>query len=121
MRTFLALMLAPAAALAQSSYPTDFPSGAEPLTQEALKHRLTGKTFVAKPTVGDEVRTEYQDTFAYINVGGTSDSGKWRIEGSSICVEWRKIRPSCSEMRLAGDVLFVKRANNGEVMALVPK
>jgi hypothetical protein len=38
-----------------------------------------------------------------------------------VCNEWKKFRPGCSEIRALGDTLYVKRANNGEIMALVPK
>ncbi len=48
------------------------------------------------------------------------DSGKWRIEGSSICVEWQRIQPSCSEARAVGDKLYIKRANNGEIVLIEP-
>ena len=122
MRNFLlSVLLAPVLALAQTSFPTSFPDEAVPLTSEALKQRLTGKTFLIKPVVGADLRIEYQDAYAFINVGGTSDSGKWRIEGSSVCVDWRKFPPSCSEARLVADTIYIKRANNGEVVALMPK
>jgi hypothetical protein len=121
MRTFLAVLIAPTIALAQPAFPTEWPSGAETLQPDALRQRLIGKSFVAKSVTGPDVRTEYQDTVAYINVGSTSDFGPWRTEGSAVCNEWKKLRPACSEMRVVGEVLYVKRANNGEVMALVPR
>jgi len=117
----LVFFLAPGWAFAQTAFPTDWPSGAEPLAPDTLRQRLVGKTFMAKPVTGVEVRTEYREGFAYINVGDTSDSGKWRTEGSTVCNEWKRLRPSCSEIRAVGDSLYVKRANNGEVMALLPK
>jgi hypothetical protein len=121
MRILPLILVAPTLALAQAAFPTDWPSGAQPLAPEALRQRLVGKTFVAKPATGSDVRTEYQDTYAYINVGDTSDSGRWKAEGSAVCVEWKKLRPSCSEIRLAGEMLYVKRASNGEVMALIQR
>jgi hypothetical protein len=121
MKKLLALLAAPTIALAQASFPTEWPAGSQPLAADALKQRLVGKTFVAKPVIGAEVRVEYQETYAYLNVGGTSDSGKWRTEGSTVCNDWRNLRAACSEFRLLGEVLYVKRANNGEIMPLVPK
>ena len=117
MRILLAVLIAPAVAFAQPPFPTEWPSGAEALSPDTLRQRLMGRSFVAKSVTGPDVRTEYQDTVAYINVGSTSDSGPWRTEGSAVCNEWKKLRPACSEMRAVGEVLYVKRANNGEVMA----
>jgi hypothetical protein len=121
MRVQLSFLLAPTLAFAQAAFPTDWPASAQLLTADALRQRLVGKTFVAKSVTGSDVRTEYQETFAYINVGETSDSGKWRTEGSTVCNEWKRLRPACSEIRAVGDLLYVRRANNGEIMALVPR
>jgi hypothetical protein len=121
MRILPLLFLAPTLVLAQTAFTTDWPTGAQPLTPDLLRQRLIGKKFAAKPTTGPEVRTEYQETYTFINVGDVSDSGTWRTEGSAVCAEWRKLRPSCSEIRLVGEVLYVKRANNGEVIALLPR
>ena len=121
MRILLAGLIAPAVAFAQASFSTEWPTGAEALSPDTLRQRLVGKSFTAKSVTGPDVRTEYQETVAYINVGSTSDSGPWRTEGSAVCNEWRKLRPACSEIRAVGDALFVKRANNGEIMALLPR
>jgi hypothetical protein len=120
-RLFLTFVLAPTVAVAQAAFTTEWPSGAEPLLPDTLRQRLVGKTWVARPATGPEVRTQYQESRAYINVGENSDSGTWRTEGSTVCNEWKKFRPGCSEIRALGDALYVKRANNGEIMALVPK
>ena len=121
MRVLLALLAVPMIAAAQSAFPTEWPSGAEPLSPEALRQRLVGKSFIAKSVTGPDVRTQYQEAYAFINVGSTSDSGPWKTEGSAVCNEWQKLRPACSEIRAVGESLYVKRANNGEIMALVPR
>ena len=121
MRPLLSFLVVPTLAFAQTAFPTDWPASAQPLTADMLRQRLVGKTFVAKSLTGPEVRTEYQETFAYINVGETNDSGKWRTEGSAVCNEWKRLRPACSEIRAVGDALYVKRANNGEIMAMLPR
>lgn len=118
MRRFLLMFAGPTLALAQAAFPTEWPIGAESLAPDALRQRLIGNSFVAKSVTGPDVRTQYKESYVYINVGNTSDSGEWRTEGSAVCVEWKQLRPSCSEIRLVGDLLYVKRANNGEVMAL---
>ena len=114
------LLVSPLAA-AQASFPTDFPDGAQPLAPEALKERIAGKVFVTKPAAGNELRVQYDENYAFINVGRNSDSGKWRIEGSSICYAWQKFPQGCSEVRTVGDVLYIKRYSNGEVATMEPK
>ncbi len=121
MRILPFVFLAPTFALAQVAFPIDWPSGARPLTAETLRQRLVGKTFVGKSATTPELRIEYQETYAYLNIGDYSDSGKWRTEGSTVCNEWKKSRPGCSEFRAVGEALYVKRANNGEIMTLLPK
>ena len=121
MRILLALFAAPLLAMAQTSFLTEWPGGAESFSPEALRQRLVGKTFVAKSLTSPDVRTQYGETYAYINVSNTSDSGRWRTEGSAVCNEWRNLRHACYEIRVLGDALYVKRANNGEIMMLVHK
>ena len=115
------VVLVPVFAFAQATMPTEFPSGSVPFTPEVLKERVTGKTFTFKPVVGDPVRIQYQETHAFFNAGSASDSGKWKVEGSSVCYEWRKFPGGCSEHRSVGDLVYVKRYSNGEVVLLQPK
>ncbi|WP_309680750.1 hypothetical protein [Polaromonas sp.] len=121
MRIFALLLLAPCCAIAQSAFPTAFPDGATPMTAEALKQRITGKVFTIIPAAGAQMRVQYQDTYAFVNSGSFSDSGKWRVEGSSVCIDWQKIPGGCSEMRTVGDAIYTKRASNGEVVIMQPK
>ena len=119
MRFLLAFLVVPAIAAAQAAFPTEWPNGAQPLSPEALRQQLVGKTFVAKSLTSPPVRTQYQERYVYINIGSTSDSGTWRTEGSAVCIERRTLRPACSEIKAVGEALYVKRANNGEIMAMV--
>ncbi|MEO6408943.1 MAG: hypothetical protein ABIO45_09355 [Burkholderiaceae bacterium] len=102
------LSLTPVLTLAQTSAPTAFPADSVALSPTALTERLSGKTFLAKPVSDPEVRVQYRSDFAFVNVGNASD-------------EWRNFRPSCSEVRLLGGVMYVKRASSGEVMILQPR
>jgi Protein of unknown function (DUF995) len=121
MRAFWLLSLAPSFVFAQAAAPTEFPAEATPIAAEALMELLVGKTFVLKPVAGDEVRLQYQSDFAYINIGRASDSGKWRVDGSSVCYEWKKFPIGCSEHRQSGSVVYVKRYSSGEVVVLQSK
>ena len=121
MRILLVLFFVPLIAAAQAAFPTEWPNGAQSLSPAELRQKLVGKSFIAKSLTGPDVRTQYEETYAYINVGNTSDSGSWKTEGSAVCNEWRKLRAACSEIKAVGDQLYVKRANNGEIMALVPQ
>ena len=121
MRPFWLFVFVPVIALAQAAMPTEFPSDSTPFTAEALKERVTGQTFTFKPLAGDVVRIQYQGTYAFFNVGSVSDSGKWRVEGSSVCYEWKKFPGGCSEHRSVGGIVYVKRFSTGEVVVLQPK
>ena len=107
-------------AIAQTAIPTEFPADAVPVPAPVLTERLSGKVFVAKMADGTDWRYQFQGGFLFFNIGnGYSDSGPWRIEGSSLCLAPKKTAPSCSEMRSKGELLFIKRASNGEVATLV--
>jgi len=113
----------PLCVLGQPAVPTTFPEGAVPVTAEQLRARVTDRAFGAQMTNGDSWRFEWKSNgYLFLNAGsGYSDSGKWRVEDGKICAEMKKSGPACSEMRLVNDVLYMKRASNGEVVALQPK
>ena len=126
MRSWATLFLfLPSMAIAQGALTTEFPAGAVALDSAALKERMTGKTFAAKGADGVEFVVQYQQTHAHLNVylprGTISDSAPWRVEGSAICIDFLKVRGGCSEFRLVGDVLYTKRASNGEVVVMHPR
>ncbi len=118
--TLLLSLLLPALASAQPALQTEFPKAATPLESGALQKLLTGRSFTVSQAVGSEMRLQYRDTFAYINIGNRADSGKWRVEGSAVCVDWRVFAAGCSEVRVDGDVIYTKRASNGEVLVMRP-
>ena len=110
-----------AGALAQAPAPPgEFPADAQPLAAEVLQQRWSGKVFNVKTATGTAWRLQYQAGGAfYINVGNFSDSGKWRVEGSQLCSEPQKSKAACNEMRLTGDLLYLKR-DSGEIIKLEP-
>ena len=74
-------------------------------------------------TDGGTWRFEWKSSgYVFLNTDrGYSDSGKWSVEDGKVCANMQKSGPSCSEMRIANNVLYMKRASNGEVFALLPK
>ena len=118
MRSFLAFLLVPFFAFAQTAITTTFPADSVALSPEALKLRLTGNSFLADPASGAQLMLQYKENYAFVNSGNFSDSGKWYVQDSKVCVEWRKLATNCSEFRTLGDVLLVKRVSNGEIMVM---
>lgn len=111
---------AAAVALAQNvpTVPQAFPDGAQPLAAEALAQRLGGQVFDSRLATGEQRRLEFKaDGYVFLDVStGTRATGRWRTEGSRLCVEWQRLRGSgCNEMRLADEVLYLQR-DNGEVV-----
>ena len=121
MRLLLAVLVLPAAALAQTTFPTEFPADAQPVSAEALRQRVSGKVFKIKYSDGTSLRLEYKNSgYAFIDTSrGFRDTGKWRVEGEKLCIDWQKIPGGCSDVRMKGDVIHLKRVSNGEVVVLV--
>lgn len=119
----IALLASTAAAVALAQNVPDaapaFPADAQPLAAEALKQRLADKVFEVKPTSGGgrSARIEFRGDYVFADLAaGGRDTGRWRIEASSLCVEWQRRRTDgCAEMRAVGDALYLQRAN-GEVV-----
>lgn len=111
----------PFAALAQNTapnFPTEFPPGAAELSADDLKTRLAGKVFRVTRADGNHWRLQF-NTLGYYFVNTTSgfaDDGRWRTDGSKLCNEARRGTSGCSDVRLVGDQLYLKRAVNGEVV-----
>ena len=108
------LMTLGTSAMAQT---TGFPEGAEPLTSEALKTALAGKTFKVAPAQGSAWRWQFDaNGYFFLNVGNYSNSGKWSTKDSSVCQDTGK-STGCNEIRSKDNVLYLKR-DSGEVVAL---
>ena len=106
----------PLTSKAQASFSTEFPAGAVALEPQALKTLLLGKVATTQVATGPVLKVTYKDTYAFLNAGNFADSGKWRVEGSSVCIDWQKITPSCTEVRAVDDAIYIKRSSNGEVV-----
>jgi hypothetical protein len=116
----LCLGLMPSLSGAQSAAPVPaFPPDAQPVAPEVLKERLTGKSFFYRTASGGEVRLQFKSDFVYVNAGPTNDSGRWRAEGSQMCIEWNRIPNSgCSEARMLGNTVYLTRVATAEVIQL---
>ena len=70
---------------------TAFSQSNEPvnLTNDEAIAFIKGKTHSSSRTAGGNPRLEFQeDGTMYGSNGGSSDSGKWRIENGKLCMAW---------------------------------
>lgn len=111
-----------AGAWAQAAVPTDFPADAEVAADAALRQRFADRVFRVQPAAGPGWRLEFKaGGYVFLDTdSGTRDTGRWRIEGTRLCVDWQRVNSGCVEMRILEDVLYMKRGS-GEVVALRPK
>ena len=121
MRSLFVLLLLPLASLAQTAMPTEFPADALSANADDLRARISGKIFRVKPADGSSWRIEYKaNGYAFIDTSnGFRDTGTWRVEDGKLCSDWHKVNGGCSEVRIRGESIYLKRVSNGEVIALV--
>ncbi|MCP5270618.1 MAG: hypothetical protein H6932_05235 [Burkholderiaceae bacterium] len=119
--TSLVLAALQAAWPARAEMATAFPPAAAALEPAALQARLVGQVFRAVDAQGRDWRMEYSRLgHLFVDVGtGFKDDGPYRVEGSQVCVTLRRSGASCSEYRVDGDAVYLRRASNGEVLTLV--
>lgn len=119
MRHLIAVFAAiPFFAWGQANFPTDFPSGAVALEPSVVQQKLTDQVFDLTYANGQQVRVEYKQRFAYVNTANASDSGAWHVEPGKVCVAWQRFPAGCFEVRAVGDLLYAKRAINGEIVLM---
>jgi len=121
----LSIAAVPALAAAQSAaVPDAFPAGAEPVSADRLRALVSGRVFNVKPAVDPAWRLDYKESgYVFLNTAsGFADSGRWHTEEAKLCgTGWQRVPSGCGEVRAVGDRLYLKRASNGEVVALVPE
>ena len=104
-----------------NAFPIDFPDGAQPPNAAQLSGQLNGQVFTAKLSNGVTWRMEYQSSgYVFVNIStGGRDNGTWRTEEGRVCIEFRgPFTSGCSEIRMAGVSLYLKRCSSGEVVAM---
>jgi hypothetical protein len=111
------------AAQAQTALVTDFPADASVPDAAAIQQALTGRSFNVLPSQGAAFRLEFQrGGYVYLNTDrGFQDSGTWRSEDGQWCFEFQRSGKGCNPTRLKDQQLYIKRASNGEVVALLPR
>jgi hypothetical protein len=119
----LAMTMVALPALAQTRLVKEFPAGATALAPEAMKARFTpGTEFAFRSTEGYEVRMNFQEGGqAIVAAPIATEAGRWRIDGSSVCFEFRRFPSGCNEVKAVGDALYWKRVSNDEVVKLEQK
>jgi hypothetical protein len=115
-------MLAVSALAQPAALNTEFPPDAEMLEGDALRQRMAGKSFKTLAADGQEMRLQYKsDGFAFVDTSrGFRDTGKWRVEGKNVCVDWNRAPSGCSEARAKGEFVHIRRVSTPEVLTLKP-
>jgi hypothetical protein len=121
----LAMAPVPAAhAQAASAAAPDFPPDATPFAEGALATRLVGPTWEGTFPNGIHAEIEFKGggtAFAQFSRGSRGDQGQWRVDGSTVCVDWRKTPNWCAEARDEGGKLSMKLQGDGGVFVLAPR
>ncbi|MEJ5999263.1 hypothetical protein [Paucibacter soli] len=100
----------------------EFPEQAQAPSAAELQRHMAGKTFEVKLADGGSWRVQYKaNGYFYLNTSqGMNDSGDWRAEDGRLCSKGMKIGSSCNEVRMAGEVLLLKR-DSGEIVQFLAR
>jgi hypothetical protein len=112
------LLLIPAAtAFAQAA---GFPDGATTPSAADIQQHITGKAFDIKLADGSMWHVQYGrgSDYDFKSSKGFADHGDWKAEDGKICSKGSKIPYSCSEVRMKGDDMYLKR-DSGEIVQFV--
>lgn len=117
----LARLLLPLCALpAMAQLPTEFPSGATPITAELFAEQAAGKSFRGVRADGVDVRMDFAKDGGYTAYSrGRSVRGTWRIAGDKLCTDMVVETSTCNDVRFQDNALLYKRVLNNEVVRLV--
>ncbi len=117
-RTLAALLVF--TAIQASAQTTAFPDGATTPNADDIQKHLAGKTFDVKISDGSTWHVKYDAAggFEFKSSKGFADHGDWKAEDGKVCSKGTKIPYSCSDVRLSGDTLYLKR-DNGEIVQFV--
>ncbi len=121
----ITMALAPPAAMAQTAAETvtEFPPGAQALSPEALSAALADRRFSMVYSSMVTLRLDFKTRSGWVfaTAGSVSDSGQWRTEGSTLCIQFQQRFPSsCSEIRAMDGDLYMKRST-GQIVKMEPQ
>ena len=121
--TFLLLPVLLAACATTTPVSKDFPAGARAPSAAELSAMLRGKSYHSVAANGSTVRADYaaNSDGVTLNSGGLTDNGKWRVEDGRLCLQMTNFPSSCSDIRLVGQDIYLKRANGDVVRATVAR
>jgi hypothetical protein len=110
-----------ASALAQV-VPKEFPAEGAIAPAAALKDRFAGKIYLATLADGTRWRIDYKaNGYFFVNTStGFNGAGDWHTDEGKLCSRLRGNPPGCNDVRLLGDVMYLKR-DSGEVIAMTPQ
>ncbi len=113
-------MVVPASS--QASDGLGFPAGARRLEAGELTQLLSGRVTKTYKLDGSSAgsRVQYESSgMVYASAGGPSITGRWRVEGSTVCYKWNRgqVADGCVEVRLVGDRPYAQRPT-GEIVRL---
>lgn len=115
-------LAAPAPTAAAPTVASDFPADLPKPSAEAVKQRLSGKTFAVKLANGTSWKLDYKSNgYYFVNTStGFNGSGTWQTAEGQLCGQPRGEPLTCNEVRDRADGLVLKR-QSGEVIVLVPQ
>ncbi len=98
---------------------TEFPAGARAPAAAEIGPLLKGRSF--KLGSGG-VRVDYAADSDGVTVyfSGNVDHGTWRAEDGRVCSNFKNIPSACSDLRVVGNEIYLKRSN-GSVVKLEPR
>ncbi|MBA3727024.1 MAG: hypothetical protein H0W86_11390 [Armatimonadetes bacterium] len=106
----------------QASDGLGFPTDSRRLEAGELTQLISGRVVKTFTLDGSSAGTRVQyerSGLVYLNTGGGAISGRWRVEGSTVCYTWSRgqVPDGCVEVRLVGDRAYARRAT-GEIVRL---
>lgn len=109
---FCAVFVAGTCRAQPAAIPVEFPAEAVSMSAQALRSRVADKVFKVALASGVTWRVEYKGSgHFFVNTStGFSSNGTWSVDGSKLCTETQRNPLACSDVRLLGDTLYVKRA-----------
>jgi hypothetical protein len=86
---------------------SQIPPIATPLANEEAVAFIKGKNLNSVRLAGGEPYLQFkEDGTMYGNNGGSSDSGKWKVEDGKLCMSWRKWEyEGCGKLVRVGDAV----------------